>query len=139
MKKLLLILITILSLAFVGIAVAHPVYAVDIISPACNATAGNGQKPTYCKDNTAEQNAQSAGVDTVFGKDGVLTKVVQALTIIVGGFAVFVLFIAGIRIVASNGDPNTIATMRQAIIAAIVGLVIAGLAQVIVIFILSKV
>lgn len=73
------------------------------------------------------------------GPDGIITKVIQILVIILGIAAVIVIMVAGLSFVLSSGDPAKIATARNAIIYASVGLVVAVLAQTLVVFVLKKV
>ena len=73
------------------------------------------------------------------GPEGIITKVIQILVIVLGIAAVIVIMVAGLSFVLSSGDPAKIATARNAIIYASVGLAVAGLAQTLVVFVLSKV
>jgi len=73
------------------------------------------------------------------GPEGIITKVIQILVIILGIAAVIVIMVAGLSFVLSGGDPAKIATARNAIIYASVGLVVAVLAQTLVVFVLKKV
>lgn len=68
-----------------------------------------------------------------------VANLVNLLTIIIGIVAVIMIIIGGFKFITSNGDSNRIASARQTIIYAIVGLIIVALAQFIVRFILSKV
>lgn len=130
MKQLLFALIIMLGLVVVPV----PVLAqTDVLNPVCKVVDPFDQ-PAVCKDN-----AVAASQDPLFGPTGVLTKAAQILTTILGIVSVFVIMIAGLRIVASNGDSNTIATMQKAIIAAAAGLLIAGTSQAIITLVLSKV
>ncbi len=104
----------------------------DVLNPVCKNTDPFNQ-PAVCQDNAA-----GTGQDPLFGPTGILTKVAQILTMILGIISVFVLTIAGLRIVASNGDTNTVSTMQKAIIAAAAGLLLAGISQAIVTLVLSK-
>ena len=73
------------------------------------------------------------------GPEGIITKVIQILVIVLGIAAVIVIMVAGLSFVLSSGDPAKIATARNAIIYASVGLVVAVLAQTLVVFVLKKV
>lgn len=132
MKRLLLALLVVLG---IGGFVAAPVPVLaqtNVLDPVCNTT--QFDRPAVCEDNAA-----NVGQDPLFGPTGVLTKVAQILTIILGIVSVFVLIIAGLRMVASNGDSNTVATMQKAIIAAVAGLALASASQAIITFVLSKI
>jgi len=73
----------------------------------------------------------------VAGSDNV-RMVVQFAFGVIGALAVIYIIYAGIRISMSQGDPQTIAKSRQAIIFALVGLVVAVSAEIIVSFVLGR-
>lgn len=109
--------------------------AVDVISPACvNQPAG--ERPKICDDN---QSTASTDNNPIFGPDGLITKGVQILTIIVGIAAVVVIIISGFNLVTSSGNSENVEKARRGLIYAVAGLIIAALAQIIVTFILNKV
>jgi hypothetical protein len=64
--------------------------------------------------------------------------IINILSIVVGVTAVFMIIIAGIRFITSNGDSGNVSSARSTIIYAIVGLVVVALAQIIVQFVLGK-
>lgn len=70
--------------------------------------------------------------------DSILQRVVNLLTIIVGVVAVVMIIVNGFRFITSGGDSNAVASARNGLIYAIVGLVVVALAQVIVRFIINK-
>lgn len=69
----------------------------------------------------------------------VVKLVVNILSTIVAVAAVIVIVFAGLRYVIAMGDSSKIASAKDTILFAIVGLVIAAMAQVIVRFVLNKV
>lgn len=71
--------------------------------------------------------------------EGAINFIVNLLTVIVGIVAVIMIIINGLKFITSNGDSNSISSARHGIIYALVGLIIAALAQVIVRFVLSQV
>lgn len=75
------------------------------------------------------QSCTSTGQDTL---KTVATTVVEIISILIGIVSVIVLIFAGFRFITANGDSNNISAARNMIIYAIVGLVIAVLAQLIV-------
>lgn len=110
----------------------RPIYAVDVISPACQNAQG-GQTPAVCRDN----NPNSA--NPLFGPNGVLKTYVQILALIIGVMAVLTMMFAGLKFITSGGDPNSISSAQKTIIYAAVGLAVAAVAQLLVTFVLSKV
>jgi hypothetical protein len=67
-----------------------------------------------------------------------LKSVVGILSSIVGAVAVIMLIISGFRYVTSGGDSNKIASAKNTLIYAIVGIVVVALAQFIVQFVLDR-
>lgn len=63
--------------------------------------------------------------------------VVNVLSIIVGIVAVFMVILAGFRYITSGGEANKVASAKNALIYAIIGLVIVAVAQLIVRFVIN--
>ncbi len=81
----------------------------------------------------------NCGQDDLFGSNGLITKIVKLLDFLIGGIALFVLIIAGITFVTSSGNPDSAKKAREAIIYASVGLIVAIIAQFIVLFVLDRI
>lgn len=105
---------------------------VDPLATPCTATVTDTTTSSVCKEKENTGNP-------LVGPDGIITKVIQILVIILGIAAVIVIMVAGLSFVLSSGDPAKIATARNAIIYASVGLAVAVLAQTLVVFVLKKV
>lgn len=69
---------------------------------------------------------------------GVFASVINILSAIVGAVAVIMIVIGGFRYIVSAGDSNSVGGAKNTIIYALVGLVIVGIAQIIVKFILER-
>lgn len=87
--------------------------------------------------------AESAGCpanksNPFYGPNGLITKVTKVLAIFTGVAAVFVLVIAGISFMTSGGEPSKIATARRMVLYAVVGIMVAVLAQGVASYVLSK-
>ncbi len=98
---------------------------------ACDPTAtGNG----------AKSGADCAGAGTVLNNNlGATVKaVVNTLIFIVGLIAVVIIIVAGLRYVLSQGDEKAVGGAKNAMLYAIIGLVIALLAYAIVNFVLGR-
>ncbi len=78
------------------------------------------------------------GLPTVSADQGSLSIVLQLLFGIVGGVAVIIIIVAAMSMIAAQGDPQKVATARQTIIFAAVGLAIAISAETIVYFVIGK-
>lgn len=129
-KKILVGGLSLLLLVTVLFMVPAKGYAVDVLSGPCSSGAGQS---AVCQDDSA------GGSNPIFGPSGILTVAVNILSILVGVFAVIFIIIQGIRMVASGGDSQTVASARNGVIYALVGLAVAVLAQALVAFVLNKV
>lgn len=68
----------------------------------------------------------------------VIKLVIQILSLIAGVAAVIMIVVGGMRYITSGGDSSKIAGAKQAIVYAVVGLIIVALAQVIVRYVLGN-
>jgi hypothetical protein len=68
----------------------------------------------------------------------IVALVINILSVVVGVAAVIVLIFAGLRYILAAGDSAKISSAKDTILYAIIGLVVASLAQVIVRFVLTK-
>ncbi|OGL36441.1 hypothetical protein A3F38_02125 [Candidatus Saccharibacteria bacterium RIFCSPHIGHO2_12_FULL_48_21] len=102
-----------------------------------------------CDNPTTTQDAIQCGTDNVSGStdspdqattniNDTINKFINIFTAIVGVIAVVMIVVGGYRYVTSGGQPDKIAGAKNAIIYAIVGIIIAVLAQVISQFVLEK-
>lgn len=101
--------------------------AVDVVD--CNDP--RLQQSTLCRDAQVTENP-------LFGPNGILTKVIYILSLVVGVAAVISMVISGLRLTISGGEPSSISSARRGILFALIGLVIAAMAQALVQFVLSK-
>lgn len=76
------------------------------------------------------------GEDT--GISGLVGAIVNILSLIVGIAAVIMLIIGGLKYVTSGGDSNAISSAKNTILYALVGVVVAVLAQFLVHFVINK-
>lgn len=67
-----------------------------------------------------------------------IANIVQILSVIVGIVAVIMIIWGGFKFITSGGDSGNVASARNTIIYALIGLVIVALAQIIVRFVLTK-
>jgi hypothetical protein len=141
MKRLLMLV----SLAaFLPLLVALPVGAEEaapqpqgekVLSRPCEQYVGRPAEevPTLCKDNvdTTPDN------NPVFGPNGILTKATRILMIVIGVASVIMIILGGIQYMLSTGDSAKVNNAKNTILYAIVGLVIALVAQGIIAFVLT--
>lgn len=127
MKRAFIILCTLLC-TWVAVP-TMTVSAVDILQPVCK----NNSNPSVCKENAA-----GSGSNPIFGPSGILTRVMQILALIVGIGAVIAIVVSGLRMVLAGGDSGKVETARRSLTYAVIGLVVAALAQSLVLFVLAK-
>lgn len=104
-------------------------YAVDITNKACEGVSDSA----VCKDAAAGKTD-----NPLFGANGALTKVISIISLILGIIAIIILVVSGIRFALSQGDPSKVNVIRNTITYAIVGVVVAALAQALVNLVLKK-
>jgi hypothetical protein len=129
MRRSLLTIITVLSLSLVPAGLALGTTAAA--SPSCpdETTArgqvlkGIGQTGSECDDR---------------GVENAIKTVVNILSIIVGVVAVIVVIYSGLKYITSGGDSGKIGNAKNTLIYALVGLIVAALAQVLVHFVLFQ-
>jgi hypothetical protein len=127
MKFIKLFVFSTLMLAFTA-GGAHKVEAADVFNKVCQ------EKPnsTVCQD-------KEGGGNPIFGPAGILTKIVNIVTMLVGIAAVIMIILGGIKLITSGSNPQDVTVAREMILYAIVAVVIASLAQAIVRLFLNKV
>lgn len=69
---------------------------------------------------------------------GVLTTIINILSILVGFLAVLMIIVGGFKYITSGGDSNKLTTAKNTIIYALIGLFLAAIAQFMVHFVLTK-
>lgn len=133
MKKLTTLVITLSLFIFGGIQTAPAVFADNATSDTigiCNTD--SGYKTDVCKGINAGNGANNPAID-------VIRVAIQIFAFVLGVAAVIVVVVSGLRFITAQGDPQGVSGAKRALAYALVGLIIAALAQVFVVFILSKV
>lgn len=130
MKRLVLTLVTFLTLVSGTFALAAPAFA-----------AGSDVLDNACKDNAAA--AKSAACDNskstkITGKDGVLANVSRIVATIAGIAAIIIMIAGGLMFVTSNGDASKAGTARNTILYAGIGLVVIAMAQTIITLVVNR-
>ena len=127
-----------ITVAAFGLLVLAPVAVPSVVSAQANIQdnlcAGAEFDPelnaTDCEESTA-----GAGEDV----DDFIADVVNILSLIIGSVAVIMIIIGGFKYITSNGNDSNVASAKNTIMYAIIGLVIVALAQFIVRFVLSRI
>ncbi|HET7320742.1 MAG TPA: hypothetical protein VFI84_04135 [Candidatus Saccharimonadales bacterium] len=101
-----------------------PAYA-DSKTEVCN---GIGVAGGNCNDSTGATS----------GIGNLVSSVVEILSIVVGIAAIIMIIIAGLKFVTAGGDSNSVSSAKNTLMYALIGLVVAALAQFLVHFVLNK-
>lgn len=130
MKKLLLLVAVLFTVIMVGAAV--PALAADEAAKqaACEAINGAG---SYQGGSCVEKGGDANTIDSL------VATIINLFSWVVGVMAVIFVIYGGFRYVTSGGDAGKITSAKNTIIYALIGLVIAVVAQVIVQTVVSKV
>lgn len=121
--KLVFSITLLISVLWVGVA---RVSAEDPLQEACS----QGSDASICQNVSAD--------NPIFGPKGLVTRATQIVTIAVGAAAVIMIIIGGFRYVLSGGDSNATKSAKDMILYAVIGLVIALVAQALVLFVLRR-
>ncbi len=70
--------------------------------------------------------------------EGIVEKVINILSIVVGVVSVIMIIIGGLKYVTSSGDSGNVTSAKNTILYAIIGLVVVAMAQAIVRFVLTN-
>jgi hypothetical protein len=107
----------------------------NVVDPSCFDSDG---KPitgsVLCGDNTP----QTFDDNRIFGPNGIMTKAARLLAMVVGVAAVIMIIVGGFQYVLASGDPSNITNAKNTILYAIIGLLVALLAQAIISFVLVR-
>lgn len=98
-----------------------------------NLSFGGSDKP--CQIHNADGTQQAAADKAT----NLIAQIINLVSIVVGIIAVFMVLYGGFRFLTSAGNPESTKVAKNAILYAIIGLVIVALAQVIVKFVLAKI
>lgn len=119
-------------ISWLGVFSAGIASAQDKLFPGCS---GAQAESAVCKDKDPGQTQER---NSLFGPDGILTRVINILALIIGIAAVIVIVIAGIQYMVSTGDPTKVNNAKNAILYAAIGLAVAVFARLIVVFVIDK-
>jgi hypothetical protein len=132
-------MLTSLTIPLLAVATVSAQNRVDVINPVCVDSKGAplpaDRRPEICDNNQA--NADDTK-NPITGKDGIMNKVINVLSFVVGVACVLVIMISGLRFIVSAGDSNAISSARRALLYAVVGLLIVIVSRVLVRYILSR-
>lgn len=118
---------------------ASPLYAQNVIDPGCERySADDPNAPELCKINQETRNDDRSD-NQIYGEDSLVAGVLRIFGIVAGVGAVIMIMIGGLKYITAGGDTARVSSAKNTILYAIIGLVIAVLAQVIIVFVINTV
>lgn len=130
-KKLLLATTALLALTITPLyLMPGSAAAVNIFGNSCTASDNSS---AVCTDVNSQKRSTTNPIIRI------IKAAINVVSILIGVAAILVLIISGIRMVTANGDSQGVARARSGILYALIGLIIAALAEAIVGFVLNKV
>lgn len=125
MKKLLLSLALALGLGIFSLAPIVNAQQAQVREGVCIAS----DDPTAC--------ATGTGADTTI--NNIVRTVVRILQVVAGIVAVIMIVIAGLRYTLSGGDAGKVSSAKNAIVYALVGIVVVIIAQALIMFVFNRI
>jgi hypothetical protein len=117
------------AITVMAIPLASGTVAAVNVLPFCDNTT-NADKTVVCQ----EKKAAPTGNPII----GIIRTAIQIFTVVLGVAAVIVIILSGLRYITAGGDANAVESARRALTYALVGLIVAAVAQAIVSLVLSK-
>ncbi len=125
MRKLLLA-----ALLFITLLVPVTVSAqYNLLPPECQDQSNPAYNASACK---------ATGSNPISGRDGVLSRVVSIFSYAVGAASIIMIIFGGMKYISANGDSTKVASARDTILYALIGVVVFLSSQLIVRFVLSS-
>lgn len=125
--KLPITALLVVAYLFLSVTISSPVHAAE------------SAKEAACKGlGVALDSNEDCTDDEGSGLDETIASFINILSILVGAISVFMIILGGLKYITSAGDSNSISSAKNTILYAIVGLIIVGLAQILVIFVIEK-
>lgn len=118
--------VTAILLAVTLVYSSTSVSALDLLEPACTASANSAACP-------------GSGAETITGTDGVILRAANIMAVISGIVAVFMMMLGGFYFITAGGDSNKVSSARKTIIYSVVGLIVIVMARTIVVFVVTRV
>lgn len=108
-----------------------PVSAENVFDKACQ----GADDATLCQENNKNQTPDN---NSVFGANGILTKAISLVMMLVGVASVIMIMVGGFKYVTSSGDSANITSAKNTILYAVIGLVVALVAQSLIVFVIKR-
>ncbi|MEK7594232.1 MAG: hypothetical protein AAB436_01175 [Patescibacteria group bacterium] len=99
----------------------------------------NGVDCTDVANQTSAVCSSKTDTDPISGSDGVIARITNIVAIVAGAAAIIVVIVSGMRLTTSGGDAAKVATARNGIINALIGILIIVIARLLIFFILKRI
>lgn len=130
MKRLTLIILTLITFSFPALAVSGTAAAADVFQ-SCNGSAAGS---TVCKD-AGNQGGNNGNNNPIVD---IIKAAINVLSYIIGAAAVIGIVVSGIRLMTAGGDSQAVASARSGLIYSLIGIAVVVLAQALVAWVLGK-
>lgn len=130
MKKFLIAIFTLLATTtFLALPIVASAQFEGPYDDICN-NAGTGSDSVVCQNQDPD--------NPISGPDGVIMRVVGMLSWVIGVAAVIIIIIAGLKYITSAGDPKAIASAKDTLLYAVIGIVLFLTSQAILRFVVGS-
>jgi hypothetical protein len=126
MKNKIITLMALLSVSLMGPAVVPSI-----------AYAANGCRSTESKTQVIDSIGEAGGNCKDDGVDNVVNAIVTILSYVAGVAAIIMIIYSGLRYITSGGDTGKVSSAKNALIYALIGIIVVVLAQLIVRFVVA--
>lgn len=133
MKRLTLV-VSLLSIFSTLLAIAPSQVQAQYRGPfteVCENAGEGGGGTVVCQNQNNKKNP-------LIGKDGVLMSAINIIAWIIGVASVIIIIISGLKYITSAGDPKQIASAKDTLLYAIIGIIIFVFAQAILNFVVAR-
>jgi hypothetical protein len=138
-KQIIAKLLTTSTIFLAGFLGLSPVLAGAIDCATCSGQSDlNSSQAIECGSSCASGSNQTTG-QAENNINNTIKNLINLLSVVVGIVAVIMIILAGFRYITSGGKQESVASAKNALLYAIIGLVIVALAQIIVRFVLTDV
>lgn len=136
MKRILITLTMVISLLVPSLVLVSGSAAAVNPVPDCGNGSAAGQ-PSVCGDVGPHGQAGNNGSNSPIIK--IIKAAIEVLSFIIGAAAIIGIVVSGIRLMASGGDSQAVASARSGLIYSLIGVAVVALAQLLVALVLDRV
>lgn len=124
--------------AYIAVTLATLGMTLAFAAPVATAQVGCGADTSKNFTDCVNANDDTAVAEADNRVNNLIKRAVQVFQIVVGLISVFMVISGGLKYITSGGDSSKVGEAKNAILYAVIGLVIVGVAQVIVQFALNR-